>query len=179
VQTGLGATGRMWCYQHFGFEPDAICFGKKTQVCGCLVGPRVDEIEKNCFRESSRINSTWGGSTVDMVRASQYIKVIEKDGLVKNAATLGEHGLSLLRELQSQFAGKITNARGRGLFMAIDLADPAIRPALLKKCFDNGMLILPTGVKGIRFRPSLIVTRQEIDQAVEILARSLREAIAL
>ncbi|HEY3176393.1 MAG TPA: L-lysine 6-transaminase [Candidatus Polarisedimenticolia bacterium] len=175
VQTGIGSTGRMWCYQHFGFEPDAITFGKKTQVCGTLVGARVDEVENNCFTESSRINSTWGGSTVDMVRASQYFKVIEKEGLVAHAATLGEYALARLQEIQVEFTGAMANARGRGLFMAIDLVEPALRPALLKRCFDNGMLILPTGSKGIRFRPSLIVTRKEIDQAVEILARSARE----
>ena len=175
VQTGIGSTGRMWCYQHFGFEPDAITFGKKTQVCGTLVSARVDEVENNCFTESSRINSTWGGSTVDMVRASQYLKVIEKDRLVEHAATLGEYAVSRLRDLQREFAGTIANARGRGLFMAIDLVDPASRPALMKKFFENGMLILPTGTKGIRFRPSLIVTKQEIDRAVEILARSVRE----
>lgn len=175
VQTGIGLTGKMWCYQHFGIEPDAITFGKKTQVCGTLVGPRVDEVEKNCFVESSRINSTWGGSTVDMVRASQYFKVIEKDRLVEKVATLGEYANTRLLDMQRNSAGALINARGRGLFMAIDLADPAKRPELMKKIFDNGMLVLPTGTKGLRFRPSLITTKGEIDQAFEILTRSVRE----
>ena len=116
VQTGVGMTGHMWGYQHFGIEPDAIAFGKKTQVCGCLVSSRVDEVEDNCFVESSRINSTWGGNLVDMVRSSQYLKVIEKDRLVENAATVGEYTLKKLTELQEEQSTALTNARGRGLF---------------------------------------------------------------
>jgi len=175
VQTGVGLTGRMWCYQNFGFEPDAIAFGKKTQVCGCLVSARVDDVENNCFSESSRINSTWGGNTVDMVRAGRYFEVIEKEGLIAHAARTGEYALARLRDLQKEFAGALANARGRGLFMAIDVSDAAVRPLVLKKCFEKGMLILPSGARSIRFRPSLIVTPKEIDQALEILARSVRE----
>ena len=172
VQTGIGLTGRMWCYQHFGFEPDAISFGKKTQVCGCLVGPRVDEIEKNCFRESSRINSTWGGTTVDMMRATQYLKVIDREKLVERAVTLGDYAIARLRQMQKENPGTFTNVRGRGLLLAVDLVDPSTRPAILGKAFELGMIVLPTGTKGIRLRPSLIVTQAEIDQAVEILAKA-------
>ncbi|MFQ5768848.1 MAG: aminotransferase class III-fold pyridoxal phosphate-dependent enzyme, partial [Acidobacteriota bacterium] len=57
VQTGLGMTGRWWAHEHHGVRPDAIVFGKKTQVCGIAVGPRVDEVADNCFTVSSRINS--------------------------------------------------------------------------------------------------------------------------
>ena len=175
VQTGVGLTGRMWCYQNFGFEPDAIAFGKKTQVCGCLVSARVDEVENNAFSESSRINSTWGGNTVDMVRAGQYFRVIESEKLVGHAAKTGEYAQARLRDVQKEFAGALANARGCGLFMAIDVTDAAARPLILKKCFEKGMLILPSGTRSIRFRPSLIVTPKEIDQALEILARSVRE----
>ena len=67
VQTGIGLTGRMWAHEHFGLRPDALAFGKKAQVCGCLVGRRVDEEPENVFRVPSRINSTWGGNLTDMV----------------------------------------------------------------------------------------------------------------
>jgi len=172
VQTGIGLTGRMWGYQHFGFEPDAISFGKKTQVCGCLVGSRVDEVENNCFTESSRINSTWGGTTVDMVRATQFFKVIDRDKLVDNAAAVGAYALSRLQQAQKEASGVFTNARGRGLFLAIDLVDPTSRAAILAKTFELGMIVLPTGTRGIRLRPSLVVTRAEIDQAVETIMKA-------
>ena len=178
VQTGIGLTGKMWCYQHFGFEPDAIAFGKKTQVCGCLVSSRVDEVKDNAFVESSRLNSTWGGNVVDMTRSGQYLRVIDKEKLVDKAATLGEHALQRLQETQKELPDSLTNARGRGLFLAIDLVDADKRGALLSRVFENGMLILPCGNASVRLRPSLITTREEIDQAIDILARSLREVVA-
>ena len=175
VQTGVALTGRMWAYQHFGFEPDAIAFGKKVQVCGTLVSARVDEVENNCFQESSRINSTWGGTTVDMVRASRYFRIIHDEKLVQRAADMGGPALELLHALQKEQPEMFSNARGRGLLMAIDVVDAARRPALMKKIWGNGLLILPTGSRSIRFRPSLVTTLDEIRQAVEIIARCGRE----
>src|SRR5687767_6462027 len=67
VQTGMGATGTMWAYQQLGVTPDIVAFGKKTQVCGIMSTARIDDIETNVFRVSSRINSTWGGNLADMV----------------------------------------------------------------------------------------------------------------
>lgn len=178
VQTGVAMTGRFWCYQHFGFEPDAVAFGKKTQVCGCLVSSRVDEVEKNCFVESSRINSTWGGNLVDMVRATRYLEVIEQHRLTENAATTGEYALERLEALQKEFPRTLTNARGRGLFMAVDVKEPSVRPAIMKAAFENGMLILPSGSSAIRLRPPLVAGKAEIDQAMEILAKSVRKVAA-
>ena len=102
VQTGVGITGKMWAHEHFGVRPDALAFGKKTQVCGCLVGPRVDEEPDNVFKVSSRINSTWGGNLIDMVRCARYLEIIDEDGLVENARVVGEHLLAGLRELAAR-----------------------------------------------------------------------------
>ncbi|MBI3449435.1 MAG: L-lysine 6-transaminase [Acidobacteria bacterium] len=174
VQTGVALTGKFWAYQHYGFEPDAIAFGKKVQVCGALVSARVDEVEANCFRESSRINSTWGGNLVDMVRSTRYLEVIERDKLVENCATVGKYALSKLEGLQMEHPAVLTNARGLGLFMAIDVVDPAARPAIMKHAYDAGMLILPSGKQSIRFRPPVIAGKTEIDQACEILTKAVR-----
>ena len=94
VQTGIGITGKMWAHEHFGLQPDALAFGKKTQVCGCLVGPKVDEEPENVFKVGSRINSTWGGNLVDMVRFQRFLEIIEEDRLVENARVAGEHLLT-------------------------------------------------------------------------------------
>jgi len=61
VQTGVGVTGKMWCHQHFGVEPDIMAFGKKTQVCGIMASDKINEVD-SVFKVSSRINSTWGGN---------------------------------------------------------------------------------------------------------------------
>ncbi|PRC56738.1 L-lysine 6-transaminase, partial [Mycobacterium sp. ITM-2017-0098] len=74
-----------------GIQPDVVAFGKKTQVCGLMAGGRVDEITDNVFTVSSRINSTWGGNLVDMVRSRRILEVIEVDGLFDQAADSGRY----------------------------------------------------------------------------------------
>src|SRR5688572_5625868 len=121
VQTGVGLTGKFWAHEHFGLRPDALAFGKKTQVCGCLVGPKVDEEPANVFKTSSRINSTFGGGLTDMVRFGRYLEVIQEDRLVDNARVVGEHLLRGLEGVQQELGGLMTGARGRGLMIAFDL----------------------------------------------------------
>ena len=98
VQTGVGITGEMWAHQLFNSStrPDIISFGKKMQICGIFAGKRIDEVENNVFHESSRLNSTWGGNVVDMVRISLYLEIIAAEDLVKQAATNGYYLLIII-----------------------------------------------------------------------------------
>ena len=89
VQTGIALTGKMWAHQHF-VKPDLLSFGKKTQVCGVLSTDRIDEIEENVFKKPGRINSTWGGNIVDMVRFQRILEIIEEEDLVKNCENDGK-----------------------------------------------------------------------------------------
>lgn len=173
VQTGVGLTGKMWAYQHFGFSPDILVFGKKAQVCGILAGRRIDDVDKNVFQESTRINSTWGGNLVDMVRFGRYLQIIEQERLVDNARDVGSHLLRQLESVQSDNPDRITNARGRGLMCAFDLPDTASRNRFRELAFGNGMLVLGCGTRSIRFRPTLSVSREDVDQGIEIARRVL------
>ena len=168
VQCGMGATGRNWCCEHFDVMPDLMSFGKKAQVCGVMAGPRLDEVKDNVFRLPSRINSTWGGNFTDMVRSTHFLKIIEEENLVENAGFVGEHFLSRLHELQEEIP-IVSAVRGRGLFLAFDLPDPATRDQLWKGFFDGGVLTLKSGEKAIRFRPSLDITREVVDEAIELM----------
>jgi L-lysine 6-transaminase len=172
VQAGVALTGRMWSHQHFGIEPDLLAFGKKMQVCGMMAGPRIDEEPENVFQVSSRLNSTWGGNLVDMVRSQRYLEIIEEERLVDHAATTGEH---LLRGLQALVAARpdvFSNARGRGLMCAIDFPDTATRDAVMDQAYELGMIILGCGHVSIRFRPPLDTTVAEIDEALAILGKA-------
>ncbi len=173
VQTGIGLTGKMWAYAHFGIEPDILAFGKKTQVCGILAGKRIDEVEHNVFEQSTRINSTWGGNLVDMVRFGRYLEIIDEEGLVDNARDVGGYLLEKLHALQEDRPKQVSNARGRGLMCAFDLVDANTRNEFLKLAFDGGLLALGCGVRSVRFRPVLSVSRDDIDQGLEIVARTL------
>jgi L-lysine 6-transaminase len=178
VQTGIGLTGRMWGHQTLGVVPDIIAFGKKTQVCGILAGPKVDEVERNVFVESSRINSTWGGNLVDMVRFTRILEIIEADGLLANVRTVGAYLLEQLGELAEEFP-QISNVRGRGLMCAFDLPDGAIRDTFLKQAFEEGMLILGCGLCSVRFRPPLQTTHEHVDNGLAVVRRTLERTIGV
>src|SRR6266404_3673116 len=126
VQCGMGITGKNWCCEHFGVQPDLLAFGKKSQVCGVMAGPRLDEVKDNCFRLPSRINSTWGGNFADFVRATHYLRIIEQEALVQNAKCQGNHLLSELESLAVHYP-IVSAVRGRGLLLAFDLPTPTMR----------------------------------------------------
>jgi L-lysine 6-transaminase len=172
VQTGMGLTGATWAHQAQNVRPDIIAFGKKTQVCGILAGPKIDEVEQNCFVESSRINSTWGGNLVDMVRFTRILEIIEEDNLVENARVVGAYLLDRLHELEGEFE-QVSNARGRGLLCAVDLPDGETRDACVSRCLEEGMLILGCGDVSVRFRPPLQTTTEHVDQGIDVLRKAL------
>ena len=175
VQTGVGVTGKMWAHQLFNSSarPDIIAFGKKMQICGIFAGERVDEVENNVFHESSRLNSTWGGNVVDMVRITLYMEIIAAENLVDQAATNGDYLVAKLHDIQADFDGLVSNVRGRGLFAAFDLPDGTARDNLANLIIAEGALILGSGKKAIRFRPHLNITRKEIDLADDIIRRAI------
>jgi L-lysine 6-transaminase len=174
VQTGIGMTGTMWAHEQFGLQPDALAFGKKTQCCGVLAGPRVDEEPENVFKVSSRINSTWGGNLTDMVRFMRFLEIIVEDRLLENAGRVGAELLRGLRDIEREHNDRVANARGLGLFVAFDVGTPELRKRLLDACKQNGLLALACGPRSVRFRPPLSLSLAEAFQGLEIVRRSVR-----
>lgn len=172
VQTGFGTTGSWWCFEQFGVEPDVVAFGKKTQVCGIFASARVDEVE-SVFQQSSRINSTWGGNLVDMVRSERYIEIIQAENLLENTHVVGRYFLEELENQANARPETLSNVRGRGSFVAFDLPDHETRERLLNAMIAEDFLGLRSGNHAIRFRPPLDLTKAHVDDAVERLDRAL------
>ena len=113
--------------------PDLMAFGKKAQVCGVMAGPRLDEVKDNClpcpepdqFQPGAATLPTW------CARLTSF-EIIDEENLVENAGVVGEHFLNRLLELQKE-EPIMTAVRGRGLFLAFDLPDPATRDAVLER----------------------------------------------
>ena len=166
VQTGCGLTGTAWAYQQLGVQPDAMAFGKKTQVCGVMAGRRVDEVADNVFAVASRLNSTWGGNLADMVRARRILEVIEADDLFGRAAEQGRYLRARLDELADDFPAAVLDPRGRGLMCAFSLPTTAERDELIRGLWQRRVIVLPAGTDGVRFRPALTVSRADIDAAI-------------
>jgi len=173
IQSGVGLTGKMWAYEHFEFEPDIVAFGKKTQVCGIMVGKKVDEVKDNVFNVSSRLNSTWGGNLIDMVRCQKYLEIIDEENLIKNADEEGKYLLEGLEGISERYP-IISNARGRGLMCAFDLPTPEKRDEIRNKLYSNNLIVLGCGATTIRFRPPLNITSEEIEEALEIVNKTAR-----
>jgi L-lysine 6-transaminase len=173
VQTGFATTGRWWCFEHFDVMPDLIAFGKKTQVCGIASTRRIDQVD-SVFKIPSRINSTWGGNLVDMVRCRRIIEVIVAESLLDNVTRVGGRLLEGLERLAERLPGLVSNPRGRGFLLAVDLPDAPTRDRALRGMHDQFLLALPTGRRGIRFRPPLILSPAEADEGLERCERALR-----
>lgn len=176
IQTGVGLTGKFWCHEHFGEKcrPDIIAFGKKMQVCGILVGSKVDSIETNVFTVPSRINSTWGGNLVDMVRSTKILEIIEEDNLLKNAESTGAYLQEKLRRIADK-TDKISQVRGRGLLTAFDFPNQEMRDQFIKKGMEQQVMFLGCGTQTIRFRPALIMQKEHIDAGIDVAEKIISE----
>lgn len=173
VQTGLGITGKMWAYQHYDVIPDVLAFGKKAQVCGILANKeKFDQVEHHVFKESSRINSTFGGDFIDMLRFKLILEVIEQENLLVNAAEKGTYLKSKLQEVMKD-RPQLSNLRGEGLFVALDFDSADSRNEFIKRAYANKLIILGCGEKSIRFRPHLNISKEDIDKTIIIIEDSL------
>lgn len=172
VQTGFGITGKFWAAEHY-VKPDIISFGKKAQICGIMVSDRVDEVETNCFKVSSRINSTWGGDLVDMVRSKFILDIIQSENLVENSRIVGEHLKNELQKLQNEFPELLSNTRGLGLMCSFDLPTTELRDKFRKIAFQEKLIILGCGERSIRFRPPLTISKDEVDEGLQIIRKVL------
>ena len=173
VQCGMGITGKYWAWENFGVTPDLMSFGKKVQVCGTAARlNRLDEVE-NVFRKPSRINSTFGGNLVDMVRTTRFIEIIEEEKLLAHAASLGKKMVERLQKISYEDE-RMTNVRGLGLWIAFDLPDADIRNLFIDNAFDNGLVILPCGSRSVRIRPVLNLKETEANEGLEIIHKTMR-----
>jgi L-lysine 6-transaminase len=172
VQTGVGLTGSWWAFQSLGVQPDVLCFAKKMQVGGILVSNRVDDVD-SVFSVPSRISSTWGGSLVDMVRATRILEIIRDDQLLSGIALRGAELRKGLLALSEQFS-EVSNARGLGALCAVDLSSTELRNRVVTRCFAERLIVLPCGKRSIRFRPFLCVSSEAVRECLARLERAVQ-----
>jgi L-lysine 6-transaminase len=132
-------------------------------------------VPDNVFHVSSRINSTWGGNLVDMVRGQRYLEIMEEERLVENAAVMGKTLLEGLTRLAAS-TDLMSNVRGRGMMLAFDLPDGRARDIFRGLLLENGLVALKCGECSIRFRPMLDLSPADAENALAIVADSLYDA---
>jgi L-lysine 6-transaminase len=180
VQSGFGTTGKMWAHEYFGEDaiPDVVVFSKKAQIAGIMANyKKFSLVEDNVFSSEkegkSRLNSTWGGNLVDMVRGNAYLQIIKEEDLLHNASQIGNLLLKNLQEICKHYHEIIENPRGRGMLLAFDIKPPAMRFELWKAFYDVQLLSLTCGNKTIRFRPHLDMTVNEANEAINRIEKGL------
>lgn len=169
VQSGMGRTGRMWAIEHSGVQPDVLISAKGI-ASGLPLGAfmaRAPLMEK---WGAGAHGSTYGGSPVPCAAGLATLEVIESEGLLGNASTQGSFLLDGLRELWRAHPETITDVRGVGLMIGIELRTPELAELVQLRAFERGLLVLECGERSIRVSPPLVITRDQAAVALKILA---------
>ena|SRR3989344_777826 len=162
VQSGMGRTGKWWAIQNFNINPDLISAAKALQVGATIAN-------KSFISEPGAISSTWGGGHIlDLALGLETIKIIKRKKLLINIKNTGIYLRKRLKELD------VKNQRGIGLMQAFDLENKEIRDNLIIECLKNGLVVLGCGHNGVRLIPPYIISKTEIDQAIDILNSSIK-----
>ncbi|MCM8818683.1 MAG: aspartate aminotransferase family protein [Candidatus Omnitrophica bacterium] len=169
VQTGFGRTGKLFAYQVFGVEPDIMTLAK-TLGGGFPVGAMIAKKEIADLMTAGTHASTFGGSPVACCACLAVLEAIEKDNLIENVKIMGEYLKEKLEQLKEEFK-IIKKIKGIGLMLAIEIEGNG--EELVNICAENGLLINCTHQNVIRIMPAINVKKQEIDEGIEILKKSL------
>jgi acetylornithine/N-succinyldiaminopimelate aminotransferase len=171
VQTGMGRTGKWFGYQHFDVEPDIITMAKALGG-GVAIGAMMAREEIAASLVPGKHASTFGGNCLACAAGVSVIKAIEEDNLLENAAELGQYVKDKLEQLKQKHS-IIDSVRGIGLMIGVQLNGPG--KDIVDKCLEMGVRINCTNNTVLRLMPPMIATKDQIDQAIEILDTVLKE----
>jgi 4-aminobutyrate aminotransferase len=181
VQAGVGRTGKMWAYEHFNVVPDIICMAKAIGG-GIPLGVTLAKADLMKWHVGAHA-STFGGNPVAIVAALKTIEILQ-DGVIDNAAQIGNYMMERLREMQSRHSA-IVEVRGLGLMIGIEFAKDTetlepwgdLRDKVVQKCFEQGLIVQGAGESTIRFSPPLIIDREQADFALSVFESALTDSL--
>jgi len=169
VQTGIGRTAKMFCYQNYGIVPDVMTLAKSLGG-GMPIGAMVVKKELSDLITPGMHATTFGGGPVICRAALGVFKAMQQDKILKNCRNMGEYLLEKLQLLKNSYP-VIKEVRGMGLMFGVELSIEGKQ--IVQKCIEQGLLINCTHDKVLRLMPALNITKNEIDKAIKILANVL------
>lgn len=172
IQSGMGRTGKMFAVDHFDVVPDIITVAKGI-ASGMPLGAFIAKADLMNWDKGAH-GTTFGGNPVACAAALETIALLEEE-LIDNAAELGAYLLERLEPLQSEHPA-LVDVRGLGLMIGLEFETAEQAQALVKAAFQKGLLLLGCGDKSVRLSPPLVVEREEVDMALEILEEAIGEA---
>jgi len=165
VQTGMGRTGKWFAYQHYDVEPDIITLAKALGG-GVAIGAMMAKEELAAKLVPGKHASTFGGNCIACAAGIAVVEAIEEDNLIENAVEMGEYAKLKLEKLGEKY-DIIKEVRGKGLMIGVQLSSPGAE--IVDKCLARGLRINCTNNTVLRFMPAMIVTKEQIDEAINIL----------
>jgi 4-aminobutyrate aminotransferase len=169
VQSGMGRTGRLLSIEHWGVEPDIVCLAKGI-ASGLPLGAFIARAEQMNWPPGSH-GSTFGGNPVACAAGIATLDLLE-DGLMENAARVGAVLKDGLREVAAT-RPQVTDVRGLGLMLALELKTPELAAKLVQSAFERGLLLLTAGTRAVRISPPLVLDAEEAATGLEIVAAAL------
>ena len=172
IQSGVGRTGQWFAYMHTGIKPDVLTFAKGIGGGFPTGGFCVDEKLAHVFKPGDH-GGTFGGNALACAAIEAALTTIKEEGLVEAAAEKGKYFMGKLQELKAKYPEKVTEVRGRGLILGMELCKPG--GAVVEHCLKDHVIVNCTAGNVIRLVPPLIVTEKEIDTVVTALDAALAE----
>jgi 4-aminobutyrate aminotransferase / (S)-3-amino-2-methylpropionate transaminase / 5-aminovalerate transaminase len=182
IQTGFGRTGEMFASKYFGIEPDLITISKSL-AAGLPISAVVGRAEIMDAPNPGELGGTYGGNPLGCVAALAVIEQMENEGLSGRSEVIGERIRSHFTSLQAQYTS-IGDVRGLGAMCAVEFVEPdtgkpakTLVAAIVRACYEKGVIILTAGVHAniIRFLTPLVITDDELQEGLDIIAESLAE----
>ena len=168
VQCGMGRSGKMFAFEHFDFHPDIVAIAKGI-ASGMPLGVTMARSDVMTWEPGAHA-STFGGNPVCLAAALETVRLLQEK-YVANSAKVGQFLRGKLERLKERYP-VITDVRGRGLMIGIQIATPQLRDAIIEQCFRRGLLILGAGPVTIRLSPPLIIDEEQAEIAVDYHCRS-------
>ncbi len=169
VQSGMGRTGRLLAFEHWGIEPDIVCLAKGI-ASGLPLGAFIARAEQMSWPPGSH-GSTFGGNPVACAAALATLDLLE-EGLIDNAARVGAILQDGLREIAASHRD-VTDVRGMGLMLGMEFRTPEAAARLVQAAFERGLLLLTAGTRAVRVSPPLVLKPDEAATGLEIIASAL------
>ena len=175
VQVGIGRSGKLWGYENLGIEPD-ILTSAKGLAGGIPIGAMLCKDSCAAFEPGNHA-STFGGNPFACASALAVAKTLEDEKILQNVQARGEQLRVRLRAIASKYSNLFTEVRGWGLINGIELRSDIELTSIevVKAAMDRGLLLAPAGSKVLRFVPPLIVSQEEVDEAVAILEKTIEQ----
>ena len=170
VQTGVARTGKWFAYMHSGVKPDILTFAKGIGGGFPVAGFAVPERLAHVFKPGDH-GGTFGGNPLACAAVYATLTTIKSEGLVDKVAEKGEYFKNELRKLQEKYPDKVTDVRGCGLMLGMEVAGEG-KP-IVESCLANNVIVNCTAGNVIRIVPPLIISKEEIDIVVAALDKAL------